>query len=244
VEDGCDARLAAAMRRLPGLAVFSGRTAAWLHGLESQFPHPIEATIAPGILISRRAGIRIHRCRLDIEEIVVRRGHATTSPVRTVADLATWLDLIDAVAALDAALHRQLVSLADVRCWIDSHRGWKGVDRLRRATELAEPKTESAMETRLRLLLVQAGLPRPHAQVSLYDEHGSFLGRPDLYYPDQRLGLEYDGASHRDSLAADDRRQNRLIEAGITLLRFTAADVMRTPAAVVGTVRRTLAART
>ncbi len=99
------------------------------------------------------------------------------------------------------------------------------------------------METRLRLLLVLAGLPRPHTQVPLYDDRGRFLGRPDLYYPDQRLCLEYDGGTHRDSLVEHDRRQNRLVNAGYRLLRFTAGDVQRAPDTVVTQVRAALAAR-
>jgi hypothetical protein len=100
------------------------------------------------------------------------------------------------------------------------------------------------METRLRLLLVLGGLPRPLAQVALHDGDGRFLGRPDLYYPDQRLGIEYDGATHRDSLADDDRRQNRLLDAGHRLLRFTAQDIARSPDAVVALVGRHLATLT
>jgi len=71
------------------------------------------------------------------------------------------------------------------------------------------------METKLRLLLVLAGLPRPQAQVSLHDDSGRFVGRPDLYYPPQRLAVEYDGAAHRESLTADNRRQNRMVKAGL-----------------------------
>jgi len=51
------------------------------------------------------------------------------------------------------------------------------------------------------------------------------------------LGLEYDGAIHRESLAEDNRRQNRLLEAGVTLLRFTAGDVLSRPAMVIAQVR-------
>jgi len=86
------------------------------------------------------------------------------------------------------------------------------------------------------LLLVLSGLPRPQVQVPLYDAGGRFLGRPDLYYPMQRLGLEYDGGTHRDSLVGDNRRQNRLLDAGYRLLRFTAADVLSSPDAVVALV--------
>jgi very-short-patch-repair endonuclease len=96
------------------------------------------------------------------------------------------------------------------------------------------------METRLRLLLVLAGLPHPRSQVSLRDDFGLFLARPDLYYPDARLAIEYDGATHRDCLAADNRRQNRLVDAGYRLLRFTAADVLSAPDSTVALVRRAL----
>ncbi|TMG63790.1 MAG: DUF559 domain-containing protein [Chloroflexi bacterium] len=97
------------------------------------------------------------------------------------------------------------------------------------------------MESRLRMLLVLGGLSRPKAQISLHDRQGRFLGRPDLYYPDCRLAIEYDGGVHRDRLAEDNRRQNRLISDGIRLLRFTAGDILRTPVVVVAEVRRVLA---
>jgi very-short-patch-repair endonuclease len=99
------------------------------------------------------------------------------------------------------------------------------------------------METRLRLLLVLAGLPHPRGQVSLRDDCGLFLARPDLYYPDARLVIEYDGATHRESLAADNRRQNRLMDAGYRILRFSAGDVLDAPATVVSMVRRALQTR-
>ena len=96
------------------------------------------------------------------------------------------------------------------------------------------------METRLRMLLVLSGLPRPAAQVPLHDRSGRFIGRPDLYYPEHRLGLEYDGTTHRESLADDNRRQNRLLAAGIHLLRFTGGDVLSRPDQVVAQVRAML----
>jgi len=95
------------------------------------------------------------------------------------------------------------------------------------------------METRLRMLLVLRRLARPEAQVPIYDGH-RFLGRVDLYYRGQKLALEYDGATHRESLAADNRRQNRLLEAGIRLLRFTASDIYNAPDLVVAQVRAAL----
>jgi len=66
------------------------------------------------------------------------------------------------------------------------------------------------------------------------------VGRPDFYYPLHRLALEYDGAHHRENLTGDNRRQNRLVDAGYRLLRFTAADVLSAADATVALVRRAL----
>src|SRR5260370_33117065 len=96
------------------------------------------------------------------------------------------------------------------------------------------------METRLRMLLVVTRLPRPRSPVSIYDHQGRFLGRPDLYYPEHKLGLEYDGGTHGDNLVQDNRRQNRLLNGGIKLLRFTAADIFHTPESVIAQVRSAL----
>ena len=95
---------------------------------------------------------------------------------------------------------------------------------------------------RLRMLLVLAGLPRPEVQVSIYDDQGHFLGRPDLLYRLQRLAIEYDGGNHRERLVDDNRRQNGLVAAGYRLLRFTAPDVYGTPGSVAMQVRSAIRA--
>ena len=92
------------------------------------------------------------------------------------------------------------------------------------------------------MVLVLGGLPRPMAQVSIHDRWGRFVGRPDLYYEQYRLGIEYDGGLHRDALTEDNRRQNRLLNAGVRLLRFTGADVLGQPDSVVKQVREMLPA--
>jgi very-short-patch-repair endonuclease len=99
------------------------------------------------------------------------------------------------------------------------------------------------MEARLRKLLVMARLPRPRAQVSPNDQQGRFLGGPDLYYPEHKLALEYDRGTRRDTLVEDNRRQNRLLNAGIRMLRFTAADIFQAPESVIGQVRLAISKR-
>ena len=231
-------QLVAISRRLPE-AVFSGCTAAWLHGLDLPPITPVEVTVQNS-WASNRAGVRLRRAKLAPRDVVRLKGLPVTSALRTVVDLGSRAPLVDAVVALDMALHRRIVSLAQLGTYLDANRGARRIANLRRALELAEPATQSPMETRLRLLLVMARLPRPKAQVSLHDPLGRFLGRPDLYYADHRLGLEYDGATHRDNLVGDNRPQNRLLNGGFRLLRFTAADIYKAPESVIDDVRRAM----
>lgn len=211
-------KLEAVRLRSPASAAFSGRTAAWLHGLDVPPCEPVD--------------VEIHGT-----DVVVRRGFRTTSLLRTLFDLSRGLSLVEAVVVVDMALHAGLVHRSELSDRIDSSAGRKGVAAARKVLELADSAAESPMETRLRMLLVLNGLPRPDVQVTLRDEKGGFLGRPDLYYPVHRLGIEYDGETHRVTLVQDNRRQNRLLMAGIRLLRFTASDVLRRPDTVLAQVR-------
>src|SRR5215472_18796940 len=242
IADAPMTRLNAAKLRLPDTAIFIGHTAAWLHGLDTAPCSPIEVALPSTSSTSRLAGVAVRRCSIPAAETSIRQGLRVTSAVRTIADLVCRLPLTDAVAFLDAALHSRIAKRDRLRDWANTHAGHRGVRRLRRALELADPAAESVMETRLRLVLVLAGLPHPRSQVSLRDEFGWFLARPDLHYPDARLAIEYDGATHHESLAADNRRQNRLIDAGYRILRFTAGGVLGAPATVVSIVRHALAA--
>jgi len=186
--------LRAVARRLPDGAAFSGRTAAWLHGLDMPPCEPIEVTIPEPTGAGRRAGAHVRRAALAADEIMERHGLPTTTALRTVVDLGGRDPLTEGVVAADMALRAGLVSLDDLRAHIARHPGAKGIARLRRVVRLAEPTAESAMETRLRMLLVLARLPRPEVQVSLHDPRGRFLGRPDLLYRDRRVAIEYTAA--------------------------------------------------
>jgi hypothetical protein len=229
-------------RRLPPGAAFSGRPAAWLHGIDTPPSCPIEVTLPNPRGCSRRAGAAVYRKLLATGEIVLRRRLPTTSALRRAVDLCGRNPVTEGVVAADLFLHAGLVSIAELAGYVADHSGLKGVARLRRVVGLAEPGAESPMETRLRMLLVLARLPRPEVQISLHDDRSRFVGRPDLLYRKQRLAIEYDGGTHRDRMVEDNRRQNGLVGAGYRLLRFTAADVYGAPEIVVMQVRRSLSA--
>ena len=233
--------LEAARRRLPPGVAFSGFTAAWLHGLDVAPCSPIEVTVPEGAGVSARSGMSVRRSDLRKGDVVVLKGMPATSMARTLADLCGRLSLTEAVVITDAALHQRRVRLDQLQSWVKSNRKHHGIARLRRVITLADPAAESPMESRLRMLLVLAGLPRPVCQVSIHDRWGRLAGRPDLYYEQHRLGIEYDGGTHRDAMVDDNRRQNRLLNAGVRLLRFTGADVLGSPDAVLAQVRTMLA---
>jgi very-short-patch-repair endonuclease len=230
-------QLEAAWLRLPPAAVFSGLTAAWLHGLDVNPSDPIEVAVPKELGITTRSGMVVRRSALGHDEVVKRRGFQSTSVLRTLLDISCRLSLTEAVVVADMALHSNLIKPDQLNAALERYGGAWGIKTLRNVARHAEPATESPMETRLRMLLVLAGFPRPKAQVPIHDGSGRFLGRPDLYYPAVRLGLEYDGGLHRSTLTEDNRRQNRLVEAGIRLLRFTAGDIFSAPDSVVALVR-------
>ncbi|HKT83022.1 MAG TPA: DUF559 domain-containing protein [Solirubrobacterales bacterium] len=233
-------RLRAAVKRLPRGAVFSDRTAGWLLGLDLPPCDPIEAIVTPGGGVWTRSGVRVRRAPVPPRDIVSVGGFRATSPLRTVTDLAARLPRVEAVIATDAALNRRLVNLESLDNWARAAAGRKGVRQLRWTLSMADAGAESPLETRLRLLLVEAHLPRPQTQIDLHDAAGRFLGRADLYFPNARLVIEFDGGVHRDRLVEDDRRQNRILGAGFAMLRFTGPDVLGAPAKVVQAVRDAL----
>jgi very-short-patch-repair endonuclease len=212
---------------LPSDAVFAGETAAWISGLDFKPIHPVEIVVPPHSGMRSRRGLSVRRCKIPPSETLTIRGLRTTTLNRTIRDLSLRLPAVEVLIALDMALHKGLSLVGN----------WR---KLQVLAALAAP-AESPMETRLRWLLIQRGLPRPEVQVKLGDEKNP-IGRADLYYPSARLILEYDGGNHRDRLVEDNRRQNRLLSAGFRLLRFTAGDIYNEPDVVAALVRSALRA--
>ncbi len=238
---GCDLteemRLETIRRMVPPDSAFSGRTAARLLGLDVAAPRKPELIVQRPTGITERVEAQVSRSRLEPGEVVTRDGFRLTSPMRTCFDLTGQLSLVEAVVVLDMALHAGWFELDDFRSYVEARGGIQGIKVARSTLELAEPKSESPMETRLRMLLVGGGLPRPQAQVPVHDPAGAFAGRLDLYYPQARLGIEYDGENHKERLTDDNRRQNRLQKLGITLLRYTGPDLRERPHIILGEVR-------
>lgn len=235
--------LGAAQCRLPVQAVFAGYTAAWLHGLDVAPCSPIEVLVPEACGISGRVGMRVSRASFRPDEVVRRHGLPATTMARTLIDLGRRLRLPDSVAIADMALRADLLTIAELGEAVRRLRRHRNVARVRRMVELVAPEAESPMESRLRILLLEAGLPPPEVQVNLYAADGEWLARADLFYRDAALIIEYDGETHQHTVAEDNRRQNRVVNAGYTLLRFTASDLRGNPHGVVAQVQAARARR-
>ncbi len=232
--------LAAWWRALGPAIAFGGYTAAWMHGLDCRPVDPVEV-IAPALSSARSCGgLVVRHSDLDDDAVVNIRRFRVTSLLRTVRDLCVSRPAVDALVVIDMAVRLRLADAVSLWRHAQDAAGLPGSARLRRLARLAEP-AESPMETRLRWLLLEAGLPRPVVQKDLRDADGRFVCRADLYYPTAGLVVEFDGGNHRERLVSDDRRQYDLVNAGYTVLRFTSAYLRTRPGAVVAHVRGALA---
>jgi very-short-patch-repair endonuclease len=186
----------------------------------------------------------VHWSALPGRQVVVRAGVRTTSPGRTWLDLAATLPPGALLSVTDQMLARRYPRSAFDRL-VASGRGARGVRTARRVLPVADRRAGSPMESVLRWLLHEAGLPAPDLQYVLRDPSGAFLGRVDLAWPQRRVLVEFDGDVHRERrVFVDDlRRQNGLVLTGWTVLRFSSADVLGRPGRVLEVVRTALGVR-
>lgn len=235
-------RAAAAARLRPDRAVIADRCLLWLLGTDVLPPGPpvLEVVVPRDAVVPRRRDVKARTADLPAHDVVRLGPQAVPClrPVRAVADLLRALPLGEAVVVADATLHSGLADAGALRDELAAHARLRGVVQARRALELADRRAESPPESRLRFALREAGLD-PVPQYVVLDAHGHFVARVDLALPERRLAVEHDGKvvhEGADAFVADRRRQNALVAAGWTVLRFTAADLRRGAAPAVAQV--------
>lgn len=181
--------------------------------------------------------------RLDTGETVLLKGLPTTSLERTAFDLARRRPLRAAVARLDALGAATSLDYSGVRDLSRRHKGVPRVRQIEQALELHDPGSQSPKETWLRLLIVDAGFPRPRTQIPVRGRSGRryYL---DMGWEDIKVAVEYDGDHHRtgrSQFARDIVRLEELAELGWIIIRV-AADTP--PAEVIRRLNKAWAART
>jgi hypothetical protein len=204
-------------------AVVAGNSAAALLGTKWVSP-----TLAAELVHNNRkppAKIVVHTDRLSPNETTAVDGIAVTTPARTAFDIGRRTpSRLQAVQRLDALTHATDVKVDDVEDVMAEHSGARGLARLRRVLPLVDGGAESPQETRTRLVLIDAGLPRPQTQIVVRDDYGDFVARIDMGYEDLRVGVEYDGPQHwTDPLqrGRDIDRYTALLDLGWSIIRVS-----------------------
>lgn len=230
--DDPETRAAALRLVVPSHAVPSHRTALWLLGLDV-LGDGLDLTVPRGRHSLDRPGVRISSARLPDEELVLLQGGLAVSAARAFVDVARGEGLVEAVVVGDAVLRSGAATLAQLHAAVHRARGLPGVTGARLVLPHLEPRSESPMESRLRMRFVLGGVPRPEAQFDAYDGQGH-VARNDLHL--RGVAVEYDGRAERlrkPVFVDERRRQTRLLETGLELRRFTSHDVYVRPAAAV-----------
>lgn len=187
-------------------------------------------------------GLRTYDIRLHDGEVCWVAGIPVTTPERTAFDIGRRKAMRVAIAHLDALMRATGAKVDDVLHLAEQHRGARGLRRLEKALQLVDPGSQSPKETWLRLVLIEAGLPRPTTQIPVTIA-GARVYYLDMGWEDPMVAVEYDGEHHRlDRLqyTKDIRRSEDLERLGWIVIRVTVSD---RPAGIIARVRDALASR-
>ena len=197
----------------------------------------------------RRRGVMGHTTDLERFEIRYLDGVPVTTPARTFLDLATILTLNQLIAVADFLIceHQRhfepskvaIVQADSLRRYVESKHHLRGLKVARAALDLMRIGADSPPETRLRLLLLRAGLPE---FTTNYAISGDPLVWPDLACEEYKTSAQYEGEIHKTTQKQlfDRNRDERSAARGWLQVKVYSADMRRGDAYVVEMFRSAL----
>ncbi|WP_203338218.1 DUF559 domain-containing protein [Nocardioides limicola] len=186
-------RAEAALAPFPDSAHLSHASAARLYDVPvPTLPEEHVTVCSPGDR-RRRDGIKVHVAQPD--QVRVVGGLRVSTCGDMFIELAELLPLVDLVVVGDTLVRRGWLTPAELvqHCAVSRRLGTRAA---RRAASYVRPRVDSPMETRLRMLIVLAGLPEPEVNVTIRNVVGEPIRRYDLSYRRSRTIVEYDGRHH------------------------------------------------
>jgi Transcriptional regulator, AbiEi antitoxin len=240
----------ATMAGLRRPAVVSHQSAAVLHGLPL-WDVPLDrvhVTRRPRAWNDTSAVLCCHVARLTDGEVTVVDGLEVTDPVRTALDLARSLPHEAAVVALDAALHRGILSHDVVRGRLFDIAGTPGSRSAARAITAADGRSASVGESRSRVILHRWKLAPSALQFEIRSGDGGLVGRSDFAWEAERLVGEFDGRikygrllrpgqDAGDAVFAEKRREDAIRDEDWGVVRWVWSELRR-PDRLAARVRR------
>lgn len=221
-------------------AVIAGVAASALHGAQW-----VDGNVTIELIWSNTrppSGLVARDETIADDEITRAIGLPVTSLARTAYDIGRHLPFGQAVARMDALMRATPFSVEDVLLLAKRYEGARGLRQLRAALPLVDPGAASPKETWLRLLLIDAGLPRPETQIPVNENYRT-LALLDMGWERFKVAAEYDGDQHRTDrrrYARDQWRHRKLAAMGWIVVRVIAEDK---PEDAVARVRNALLAR-
>lgn len=205
--------------------------AAFFDGLEpdgrTEMPVPLCSSSLSQI--RHREGGRLSREMLFPPEIVDILGVPCTTRRRALFDaMRDAPDVREAVVAMDMMAAAELVSISQMQAYVATRSGWRGVQQVRDAMELADEDSRSPSETRMRLIWeLDAGLGHPPVNQPVWTLNGRLLGYADLFDPVAGVVGEYDGADHRRAKrqSRDVSREDGFRRCGLEYFKVTGPDM-------------------
>ncbi len=222
-------------------AVLSHRSAARFWQLLSPAAEWIEVTRPEGRV--RRDGIFCHRSDLSEDEWLVRDGIPTTSPFRTIFDLAAVVTMRELERAWHEAEVQGLRGRVSLPMLLERYPGRRGARNLRALLEPSEPVgwTRNDFEEAFLALVVACGLPRPRMNADLA-LRGRFY-EIDALWERERLAVELDsrGVHETKKRFESDRQRDRILVAeGWKTMRVTWRQLQEEPEEIAADLRLAL----
>jgi hypothetical protein len=235
-------RARAALNVSPAGACISHHTAAAIWGAVPPATSAVHVRQPTASGRSVRQGVQAHYRRLA-PATTTRHGLPITTLEQTFLDLAAaGLTLVELVIVGDGLVKTRATSVERLLAAASEATG-HGHRLARRAATLVREGVDSPMETRLRLLLVVAGLPEPTVNVIVRGPDGEWLRRFDLCYAIFRLVVEYDGRQHAEDTrqwVTDIDRREELDRGGYRLVVVTREGIYVEPERTLERVRDAL----
>jgi hypothetical protein len=204
-------------------SAITGRAAAALHGAKwVNETAPIELLwrnnhCPPGIIARDE--------RFARDEVGSFRGLTVATPARVGFDLARHLLGVTAVAHLDDLARATRITKQDLLTLVYRYPGARGNKRARLLIDLMDAGAESPKESWLRMVLINAGFPRPTTQIRVFD--GVCVAYLDMGWETEMVAVEYDGDHHRlnrGQYVKDIRRAEMLDDLGWRVVRVIKED--------------------
>ncbi|KQY63561.1 MULTISPECIES: hypothetical protein [unclassified Nocardioides] len=227
----------------PEQSFLSHTSAARMHGVPIPTLPDEHVTVLHPDLRRPRPGIVCHV--VSQAKVIVRDGIRISAHAQMFVELSSLLPLVDLVVVGDNLVRTGRVTLADLVNFCETAQ-LPYAAKARHAASLVRERVDSPMETRLRLLIVLAGLPEPQVNLSLRTVDREVVRRYDLSYPEVRVIIEYDGRHHIeriDQWEADLERREAIDDDQWRILVVVAADIFKRPERTLGRVVRLLHSR-